>query len=153
MTKTDRYIYIIQRYVFKTENIDTKLRFQNYFQFHAPSQQETAKVVADSNISRAEKPEKEIEPATEIFCHIYDRALSPTFYFLSCSKQSVLKIDKYENLERESQETVGLLVFKSNFNQQSQKRENLRIIKRQRLIMIQPLSKLKGLQFLLKGHR
>ena len=74
MTKTDRYrniytyiyiynmyiIYKIQRYVFITENIDTKLRFQNYFQFHAPSQQEIAKVVADSNISRAGKPEKEI---------------------------------------------------------------------------------------------
>ena len=96
MTKTDRYMYIyiyiyiyihiymiykIQRYVFITENIDTKLRFQNYFQFHAPSQQEIAKVVADSNISRAAKPEKEIKPATEIFCHIYDRALSPTFLF------------------------------------------------------------------------
>ena len=91
-------IYKIQRYVFITENIDTKLRFQNYFQFHAPSQQEIAKVVADSTTPRAEK---EIEPATEIFCHIYDRALSPTLYFLSCSKQSLLNIEKYENRERE----------------------------------------------------
>ena len=94
-------IYKIQKYVFITENIDSKLRFQNYLQFHAPSQQEIAKVVADSNIPRAEKPEKEIEPATEIFCHIYDRALSPTLYFLSCSKQSLLNIEKYENRERE----------------------------------------------------
>ena len=29
------------------------------------------------------------------------RFLSPTLYFLSCSKQSLLNIEKYENQERE----------------------------------------------------
>ena len=37
MTKKDRYIVSI------TENIDTTLRFQDYFQFCAPFQQEIAK--------------------------------------------------------------------------------------------------------------
>ena len=47
------------------------------------------------------KHEKEIEPATEIFSHIYDQALSPSLYFLSCSKQPLLKTEKYETQERE----------------------------------------------------
>ena len=65
MTKihTHTHIYInitykIERYVFIKENIDTKLRFQNYFQLHTPSQQERAKVIADSNTPRAGKLEK-----------------------------------------------------------------------------------------------
>ena len=56
----DKYIYIqishkIERYVFIKENIDTKLRFQNYFQLHTPSQQERAKVIADSNTPKLGK--------------------------------------------------------------------------------------------------
>ena len=51
-------LYKIERYVFIKENIDTKLRFQNYFQLHTPSQQERAKVIADSNTPKAGKLEK-----------------------------------------------------------------------------------------------
>ena len=81
--------------------ISSLVRSQSYFQLHAPSQQEIAKVVTDSNTPIPGKHEKEIEPATEIFSHIYDQALSPSLYFLSCSKQPLLKTEKYENRERE----------------------------------------------------
>ena len=85
-----------ERNVFIRENLDAKLKIQNYFHLHAPSQEEIAKVVADSNTPRAGKPEKEIEPGTKISCQIYDRTLSPIVYLISCSKQSLFKIKKYE---------------------------------------------------------
>ena len=95
MTKIDRYTVCI------TENIETKLRSQDYLQLQAPFQQEITKVVVDSNTPRAGEPETEIEPATEIFCHIYDQPLSRTLHFLSFSKQSLLYIEKYERRERD----------------------------------------------------
>ena len=102
-----------------TENIDTKLRSQDYFQLRASFQQEITKVVVDSNTPRAGEPKTEIEPATEIFCHIYHQPLSPTLYFLSCSKQSLLKIEKYEKREREGRRLQTSVCSKSNFNQRS----------------------------------
>ena len=43
---------------------------------------------------------KKIETATEIFSHIYNLALSLALNFLSFSKQSLLRIEKYENREK-----------------------------------------------------
>lgn len=43
---------------------------------------------------------KKIEIVTEIFSYIYNLALSPALNFLSFSKQSLLKIEKYEKRER-----------------------------------------------------
>ena len=42
---------------------------------------------------------KIIETATDIFSHIYNLALSLALNFLSFSKQSLLRIEKYENRE------------------------------------------------------
>ena len=89
-----KQLYKIDKYVSRILNIDIKLTSQSYFQLHAPSQQEIAKVVTDSNTLMPGKHEKEIEPATEIFIHIYDQALSPSLYFLSCSKQPLLNIEQ-----------------------------------------------------------
>ena len=63
MTKIDRYrnihvyiciykqLYKIDKYVSRILNIDIKLWSHTYFQLHAPSQQEIAKVATDSNTS------------------------------------------------------------------------------------------------------
>ena len=44
-----KQLYKIDKYVSRILNIDIKLTSQSYFQLHAPSQQEIAKVVTDSN--------------------------------------------------------------------------------------------------------
>ena len=56
---------------------------------------------------------KKNETATEIFSYTSNLALSPALNFLSFSKQFLLKIEKYENRERE--EILDLLVFQDSF--------------------------------------
>ena len=68
------------------KTIGANLKSQDYIQFCVPFQKEIVKAVVDTiplrpgerrkNKTKQNKKTK-IEPATEIFCHIYDQILSP----------------------------------------------------------------------------